>query len=246
MSDKLFETTEPYGLEMTVPDESAALTTFACQEALLFRQLFAWRFDTANYIIEELLREIEEELTLGMLLHRMDACDHNLYIHCIHVATLAVMIGRELDYEAEELLELALGGLFHDVGKLLIPQDILLKPTQLTCEEYEFVKKHPALGSKIFAGSDLPNAVIQTILQHHEHWDGEGYPLGLQGEEICRNAQIVTVADVFDAIICDRPYHLGLPPHQAVEAMLQRSGEFFSPHIVAAFLATLTNTNAAN
>lgn len=129
-----------------------------------------------------------------------------LYTHSIDVAMISLMMAVELGYSDEELFNIGLGALLHDVGKLLVPKNILQKSGPLTDIEMSYIRQHCELGMSSLEGFNLPKEYTNIILQHHERLDGSGYPKGLKGDEICRNAKIVMIADAVDAITSYRPY----------------------------------------
>jgi len=146
-----------------------------------------------------------------------------LYTHSIDVALISMMIAAELGYSDEELTNLGIGTLLHDVGKLLIPKHILQSPERLTIEEMFLVRKHCELGVSSLEGFDLPKEYLNIAMQHHERLDGSGYPKGLKKDEICRNAKIAMVADTVDAITSFRPYRQPEPLDVAIKEL--RNGE---------------------
>lgn len=129
-----------------------------------------------------------------------------LYTHSIDVALISLLMAVELGYTDEELLNIGLGALLHDVGKLLIPKSIIEKPGPLTDIEMVYIRQHCELGMSSLEPFCLPKECTNIVLQHHERFDGSGYPKGLKGNEICLNAKIVMIADVVDAITSGRPY----------------------------------------
>ncbi|WP_347488533.1 HD domain-containing phosphohydrolase [Desulfoscipio sp. XC116] len=129
-----------------------------------------------------------------------------LYTHSIDVAMISLMMAVELGYSGEELFNIGLSALLHDVGKLLVPKSIIQKPGNLTGMETSCIRQHCELGMSSLEGFDFPKEYADIIMQHHERLDGSGYPKGLKGEEICHNARIVMIADVVDAITSFRPY----------------------------------------
>ncbi len=129
-----------------------------------------------------------------------------LYTHCIDVALLSTMVGIQLKFTETQLNQLALGSFLHDVGKLLIPKNIIQKPKKLTAAEYSIMEQHCILGIEMLQESGIPQMCINIILQHHERLDGRGYPYGLEGDQISYEAQIVMIADVLDAMTSYRPY----------------------------------------
>lgn len=129
-----------------------------------------------------------------------------LYTHSIDVAMISLMMAVELGYSDEELTNLGIGTLLHDVGKLLVPKSIIQKPESLTDMEMSLIRQHCELGMSSLEGFNLTKGYTDIVMQHHERLDGSGYPKGLKGEEICRNVRIVMIADAVDSITSYRPY----------------------------------------
>jgi HD-GYP domain-containing protein (c-di-GMP phosphodiesterase class II) len=149
-------------------------------------------------------------------------------------------IGREIGLSEREIDVLQRGGLLHDLGKLGIPPAILDKPGKLTEEEYAVIKRHPSAGAEILSPIPSMGKILPIVLQHHEQFDGSGYPLGLAGEAISLHARILSVADVADALSSDRPYRPGWQREKVLAYMLERSGRQFDPGVVTAFLRIAT------
>jgi len=139
--------------------------------------------------------------------------------HTGQLADYAAKLGENLGMTQDELEELRLGCLLHDIGKVAIPDSILLKPERLNAEETEVVRQHPVTGEKICAPLKSLRRILPMIRHHHERMDGSGYPDGLSGEEIPFQARILQIADVYDALIKDRPYRGGLTPEEALEIL---------------------------
>jgi putative two-component system response regulator len=163
--------------------------------------------------------------------------DDNTHRHTERVALLAVRIAGELDLGDEMLDTLRHAAPLHDVGKIGIPDHILLKPGRLTGEEFELMKTHTTIGARILGESDFTVLRMgrEIALTHHERWDGSGYPSGLRGEEIPISGRIVAVADVFDAITHARPYKEALPAGHAIAEITGASDTQFDPRVLAAF-----------
>jgi putative nucleotidyltransferase with HDIG domain len=161
------------------------------------------------------------------------------YEHSRRVATYAQRLARYLGWSRREARDLALAGLVHDLGKTWIGNDILLKSDKLSDEERRQMERHPIIGARILIGCDVHPFYVETVLYHHEAWDGRGYPTGLKGEEIPLSARILTVADVFDALTSQRPYKAALSLDAARELLLLGSANSFDPMIVRAFLNLL-------
>jgi putative two-component system response regulator len=161
------------------------------------------------------------------------------YDHSRRVATYAYRLARYLGWSRRDARDLALAGLVHDLGKTWIGNDILLKSDKLSDEERRLMERHPIIGARILIGCDVHPFYVETVLYHHEAWDGRGYPTGLKGEEIPLSARILTIADVFDVLTSQRPYKEPLSLDIARERLLQGSGTSFDPLILRAFLNLL-------
>jgi putative nucleotidyltransferase with HDIG domain len=161
------------------------------------------------------------------------------YDHSRRVATYAQRLARYLGWSRREARDLALAALVHDLGKTWIGNDILLKSDKLSDEERRQMERHPIIGARILIGCDVHPFYVETVLYHHEAWDGHGYPTGLKGEEIPLSARILTVADVFDVLTSQRPYKAAMSLDAARERLLQGSARSFDPMIMQAFLNLL-------
>ncbi len=167
------------------------------------------------------------------------------YTHVMHtkrVADLAAEIARELGFSDEEVERIWIGGLLHDVGKLAIPDTILAKQGPLTEEEREIIKRHPEEGAKMLSKISLFREmnIIPLILYHHERYDGKGYPKGLKGTKIPIGANIISIADTYDAIATPRPYNKQYASHErAIEIIKRERGRQFYPEVVDAFLRVI-------
>ncbi|HEY4429206.1 MAG TPA: HD-GYP domain-containing protein [Solirubrobacteraceae bacterium] len=160
--------------------------------------------------------------------------------HTQRVGATAALIAGRLGWEPDQVELIRAAAALHDVGKLGIPDAILLKPGRLTEEEYEVVKAHAELGERLLSGSVSPVLQMAAVIagSHHERWDGTGYPAGLAGEGIPQVGRIVAVADVYDALTHDRPYKSLWPVEQAIAEIHRASGTQFDPGAVEAFLET--------
>ena len=174
---------------------------------------------------------------IAVLTRAIEAHEPSIYGHPRRVAQLAQAIGRALGWEEERIAAIETGALLHDVGKIVISDAILKKPGPLTDEEYNEVKRHPEAGAQLLtAGGPSFEAAIPYALHHHEHYDGQGYPYGLAGEDIPIEGRILAVADAFEAMISDRPYRKRMEPELALELIERTAGSQFDPKVVAAFL----------
>ncbi|MBV8257790.1 MAG: HD-GYP domain-containing protein, partial [Actinobacteria bacterium] len=152
--------------------------------------------------------------------------------------------GEELGLDAPRLRTLGFSALFHDIGKIGVPDAILTKPAKLTDDEYEVIKRHPEDGAKIVSRLHQLEEAVPAILHHHERWDGRGYPSLLAGEAIPVEARIVGLADALDAMTTDRPYSPARPLHEAATEILGNRGTQFAPDVVDAFLRVLERAPA--
>jgi putative nucleotidyltransferase with HDIG domain len=169
----------------------------------------------------------------------VDAKDPSTAGHSQRVEEIALRIGRELGFEPARLELLRIGALFHDIGKLAVPDAILLKPARLTRQEFEVIKRHCNDGARIVDRFGPLRPVVSIIRHHHEHWSGAGYPGGLEGETIPIEASIVGVADAWDAMTTNRPYKATLSVEEAREEVERCRGTQFRPDVVDALLSAL-------
>ncbi len=171
------------------------------------------------------------------IIHRMvDLRDPYTGIHQRRTADLARAIGRELKLEGGIVDGIRMAGLIHDIGKIVIPAEILSKPTSLTPLEFDLMKTHAEVGANILGAIDFPWPIAEIVRQHHERLDGSGYPDGLAGELIRLEARILGVADVVEAMITHRPYRAALSVDEAMAEIEARSGQYYDPDVVAACL----------
>lgn len=157
--------------------------------------------------------------------------------HCPRVNQLSLALGRALTLTGDELHALHLGSLLHDVGKLQTPDAVLKKPGSLTETEWTTMHEHPVTGSNMLRSLGYPEAACLIVEQHHERYDGEGYPLQLRESEISLGARIFAIADTYDAITNTRVYRNGASPAAALHEITSWSGRQFDPAIVQVFLA---------
>ncbi|MBU4002235.1 MAG: HD domain-containing protein [Proteobacteria bacterium] len=155
--------------------------------------------------------------------------------HSERVSMMAVKIGRRLGLNDRKLDMLERAGLLHDIGKIGVPAFILDKPGKLTVEEMNIIKKHPVIGARILEPIKVFSPIIPMILQHHEQFEGNGYPEGISGTKIDLCARILSIADVFDALISARPYRTAMPLEKAMNIMVEESGKMFDPEVLEAF-----------
>jgi HD-GYP domain-containing protein (c-di-GMP phosphodiesterase class II) len=173
------------------------------------------------------------------LVHLTDirSYDDYTFAHSVNVCILAVLMGTSKCYDEYRLKELALGALLHDVGKILVPIEVLNKPGRLTAKEFDIVKEHAELGFELLRKQQDQVSLLacHVAFQHQEKYDGSGYPRQLKGTEIHEYARIVAVADVYDALTSDRPYRKGMLPHEAYEIMMASGKTHFDDELLQKF-----------
>ena len=155
--------------------------------------------------------------------------------HCERVAFFGCVLADSAGFNSRSLFWFRIGALLHDIGKIIVPTDVLNKPGKLTDEEWAIMKRHPQAGLELVADIDFPGDISAIIRNHHERWDGTGYPDGLPGEQIPLAARILCVADVYDALTTTRSYRAGLTHARAAEIMRASTGQF-DPHLLEMFL----------
>ncbi|NNM97407.1 MAG: HD-GYP domain-containing protein [Candidatus Dormibacteraeota bacterium] len=194
---------------------------------------------TNRWIREQHARVAEAQsgfnATLISLSKAIDLRDKDTEGHCRRVVDYSLLMGRHLKFSDEELVRLSHGALLHDIGKIGVSDTILLKPGPLTDEEWAVMRTHPELGFMMVADVRQLERAREIILNHHERFDGKGYPRGLSGEAIPLGARVFTIADSFDAMVSDRPYRKGMSLAEARAEVRRCSGTQFDPICVAAF-----------
>ena len=174
--------------------------------------------------------------TVATLSKAVDARDPYTAGHSERVSEISLEIGKELGLSKESLEILEISALFHDIGKLGVPDNILLKPGKLNELEFGKIKEHPSIGVDILKNIEFLKGSFPIILHHHERYAGNGYPDGISGKDIPLEARILCVADTYDAMTSDRPYRKALPHEEAVAEIIRFKGSQFDPEIVDAFL----------
>lgn len=186
----------------------------------------------------ELIRAYDD--TLEGLSRALDLRDKETEGHTRRVTEMTLRIARSLDISDEELVNMRRGALLHDIGKIGIPDHILLKPGPLTAEEHEIMRKHPAFAYELLSPIAFLRPALDIPYCHHEKWDGTGYPRGLKGEGIPLSARIFAVVDVWDALRSDRPYRPAWPGEKITEYLRDETGKYFDPKIAEEFLELLS------
>jgi len=171
--------------------------------------------------------------TLETLAVAIETRDNTTQMHLRRVQVYALAVGQELGLREAELQSLNIAALLHDIGKLGIPDHILLKPGPLTAEEWEKMKTHAMIGAEMLSRMRYPDGVLSIVKAHHEKWNGRGYPFGLAGEAIPIGARILSAVDCLDALASDRPYRRALPLNEAMDMIRAENGHSFDPKVVS-------------
>lgn len=187
--------------------------------------------------LDQALNSLEDAYrsTLRALTAALETRDLETHGHSERVVSYSMRLGREYGLDSQRTKSLEFGSLLHDIGKIGVPDLILRKPAKLTPEEWVLMREHPVHGQQILRGIAFLEGAARVVAQHHEKWNGSGYPLGLRGEEIDVCARIFSVADAFDAITSNRVYRKGKPYHAAAQELDDWAGKQFDPKVVEAF-----------
>ncbi|MDQ1707968.1 MAG: cyclic di-GMP phosphodiesterase [Pyrinomonadaceae bacterium] len=187
--------------------------------------------------LDQALNSLEDAYrsTLKALTAALETRDLETHGHSERVVSYSMRLGRAYGLEGRHIKALEFGSLLHDIGKIGVPDLILRKPAKLSPEEWVLMRQHPLHGQQILRGIHFLEGAARVVAQHHEKWDGSGYPIGLSGEDIDICARIFSVADAFDAITSDRVYRQGKPYEAAAEELDAWSGRQFDPKVVEAF-----------
>lgn len=182
---------------------------------------------------EELVRAYSG--TLEAMILALDLREHETGYHSYRVTEYAINLGKHMNLSEEELSVIAKGALLHDIGKIGVPDHILLKPDKLTEEEWEHMRKHAQFGYDLLKRIDFLEASAKIVHTHHERYDGQGYPSGLSGDEIPLGARIFSVVDALDAMTSRRTYRKAIPFEEAVQKISEASGTQFDPEVIEVF-----------
>lgn len=188
-------------------------------------------------VSKSIIEEIMQKKIVSLDMSDLRAFDDYTYAHSVNVAVLSCVIGVAMKLDEVELMDLVIAAVIHDFGKLKIPKEVLNKSERLTGSEYELIKSHVNMSYDIIKDStDISEAVKQAVLMHHENEDGSGYPNGLTSSEISLIAKIIHVADVYDALVSNRPYKKGYAPWEAIEYLMGGCGINFNKDVVDKFI----------
>lgn len=197
-------------------------------------------FQSMGNIANDIIEEIISKKNVMISLVDIKNMDNYTYQHSVNVAILSLVLGVQLQLNQGELYNLCMGALIHDIGKVLLPKEIVLKPSSLTDEEFKIIKEHTTKGYDYLKGClDISATSRIVALQHHEKINGQGYPDNLKDKAINRFARIVAIADVYDALTSDRPYRKAMCPNDAVEYILSHGDTHFDYDMVKIFSKTI-------
>ena len=191
----------------------------------------------AEDIIDGMLGSVSRNHNAFLGIIKLRARDEYTYTHSVNVAALAALFARHLGFSADDARRIGVAGLFHDLGKSFIPDDILHSPKKLTAEQFAVMKQHPELGFRQVRNLDgLYQEVLQGILEHHERFDGRGYPKGLKGDQISLVGRILGIVDTYDAMTSARVFKEPMLPHKALSLIYSMRGESFQTEILEQFI----------
>jgi len=183
--------------------------------------------------------QTEARKTFEKISELLDARDHYTAVHSIEVADLAVRIGQEMGLSPGDVERLEIAAKVHDIGKVAVPDSILLKPGPLSDEEWRVMKTHPEISAELIEGLEIYSAVADAVRHEHERWDGSGYPDGLKGDESPLLARVIAAADIYNALTTDRPYRKRFTDEEAIRMIRQMRGKDIDPSVADALLRVL-------
>lgn len=208
-----------------------ALAIYSNSEIQLYDEI-----DDIQEIISGIIEEMFSKSDLHLNLLELKMFDNYTYFHSVNVAIISLAIAYHLKLNKNDMLIVGSAALFHDIGKTFVGTDILNKPGKLDDKEYAIMKTHSKKGYDILSrGTNLSAKTTVSVLSHHEHYDGSGYPNGLSGDKIILFGRIICIADVYDALTSDRPYRKGYTVLEGVEFIMANSGKLFDPELVKIF-----------
>ena len=218
------------------------------REALIFVKDFARNLsmgrspdlDASEDMVSRMIESVGRNSDAMLGLAKLRSTDEYTFNHCLNVTVLAVVFGRHLQLDPEKLLRLGQAGLFHDMGKFDVPMEVLNKPGKLTDEEFRIMQDHPVFGyRRLKAVPGVDAAILPAVLHHHERYDGKGNPKGLTGAEMDQLAEIIAVADVYDALTSRRVYKSAMQPAKAMSLIFSMRDQNFDPDLLEKFVCCL-------
>lgn len=229
-------------LEETISEKTRLQATNCIREVVdNFKYSRTIQIGHVKKVVTGIVDDIIENSDLMLNLTDIRSYDDYTFHHSVNVTVISVMIGLCLHYDYNRLCDLGLGVLLHDIGKTMIPVETINKPGRLTHEEYQIVKQHTWHGFEILRSEqDMKITSAHVALQHHERYDGSGYPRQLKGQDILEYARIAAIADVYDAMTSERCYRSKIPVNEVRQYLLDNSGTLFDPVILNRFLEKIS------
>jgi putative nucleotidyltransferase with HDIG domain len=220
---------------LDLPEFSIEIQLIVILTLLVAIGFFLWAVMDNWEKVAQNLRETYD-LTLSGWAHALEYRDHETEGHSQRVIEMTLELAQHLGISGKELDHIRRGALLHDIGKMSVPDSILLKAGELTDDEWKVMKRHPVKAKELLKDIPFLKPALAIPYSHHERWDGSGYPDGLSKEDIPLPARIFAVVDVWDALISDRPYRQAWSEEKAKAYIQEQSGRFFDPQVVEAFL----------
>lgn len=182
--------------------------------------------DATNNIASNLMNAINSTDAIAVDISALKTSDEYTFKHSVDVATMSMVLAKQQGLSQKQIYEIGVAGLLHDIGKTKIPLDILNKPARLTDEEFAVMKQHPVFGYRMIKDRDeFSNEICMAVLQHHEKMNSKGYPIGFPSDKITQYARILTIADIYDALVTERPYKSAFSQRDAVEMIMSMTDE---------------------
>lgn len=199
------------------------------------------KVDELLHSVKRITDDFKPDISLFDMMHCIEGYDDLTYIHSVNVALICRVIGMWMGYSSEECDVLTICGLFHDIGKVMIPKEVITKPERLTATEYAIVQTHTIHGYNLLKDMDLDERIKLAALQHHEKCDGRGYPSRLRYNEIDSFSRIVSIADVYDAMTSNRIYRKGICPFEVI-SLFEDNIDAYDPKVLFVFLERIANS----
>lgn len=196
--------------------------------------------DKIHKVVEDIVEQLLATKEIVLTLSQLRSIDDYTYEHSVNVSVLSLIVGIDMELERDSLHNLGIGAMLHDIGKVVIADSVLKKPSRLSTVEFDEIKKHTEYGYEILSKINLPEEAALIALNHHERVDGTGYPMKLKGTDIPLFSRIVAVADVYDAISNDRVYNKKLSPDKVYKQISQLGDTHFDPSVMERFVSHLT------
>jgi putative nucleotidyltransferase with HDIG domain len=205
--------------------------------ALVTRPCGTLSMDEAEKVVDEMVNSMARNHNAFMGIIKLRPRDEYVYTHSVNVAAMAILFARHLGFSNDRVHRIGVAGLLHDIGKSFVPDEILHSPRRLNPEQFAIMKRHPELGYRqIHNIEGLYEEIPQAILEHHERWDGRGYPKGLKGEEISVVGRIMGIIDTYDAMTSSRVFKDSMPPYRALAMLYSMRNESFQVELLEQFI----------